>query len=201
MEVPVEADLVADLHALGDVPRVCGVGEYLAPQEPLDPALFLERDLLGVPERRVRFVLDDASLRAVARLVQPSDRVGRGASPVDLLGYRLRRLIALGQCALQQLLALGREPRATTGHVGLERLKKDVEIEVRPRAECVGHPLHGVRERLLPGITTRLGERGAALLRQIHPEPQRPLDRHLPVPERLVGEDPALLRLLAVRGG
>ena len=38
VEVPVEADLVANLHGLRDVPRIGSVGEHDAPQKPLDPA-------------------------------------------------------------------------------------------------------------------------------------------------------------------
>ena len=50
VEVPGEADLVADLDAGRDVPCVGRVGQDLAAQEGLDAALLEEWDLLGVAE-------------------------------------------------------------------------------------------------------------------------------------------------------
>ena len=59
MEVPVEADLVADLSALRKIPGITGVRKYLAAQEPLNPALLKQRNLFRVTELGIRLVLDD----------------------------------------------------------------------------------------------------------------------------------------------
>ena len=76
VEVPSEADFVADLDAGGVVPRVRCVGKYLSAQEALDTALFEERHLLGVAQVAVGFVLDDPSPAVDSRFNQTTYRVG-----------------------------------------------------------------------------------------------------------------------------
>ena len=58
VEVAGEADFVADLDGVGLVPGVGGVREDFALQEGLNAAGLGQRDLLGVAQVRVGFVLD-----------------------------------------------------------------------------------------------------------------------------------------------
>ncbi len=57
-----EADLVADFHAVGNVPGVRGVRQDLAAQEGIDAAFVKQRYLLGIPQVGVRLVFDDGRL-------------------------------------------------------------------------------------------------------------------------------------------
>ena len=101
VEVAGEADLVADLDAVGLVPGVGGVGQHLAPQEGLDAALFQERDLLGVAQVGVGLVLDHGGF--AVDVVSNRPRSGSGSVPflwIFLMtggasSARVRRLLEL----------------------------------------------------------------------------------------------------------
>ena len=69
VEVPREADLVADLGGVFLDPRIGRVGQHLAADEGLDAALFQQRHLLGVAQVGVGLVLDDGGLAVHGRLV------------------------------------------------------------------------------------------------------------------------------------
>ncbi|GEM_PF-4459574 len=88
VEVPGEADLVAGLHAVGDVPGIGGMRQHLATQESLDAAFLQQGDLLGVTQVRVALVLDHRGLAADRGLEQAAERIGGSALLVDLLDDR-----------------------------------------------------------------------------------------------------------------
>ena len=145
VEVAGEADLVADLDALGVVPGIGCVGQHLAAQERLDATFFQQRHLLGVAQVGVGLVFDHGRLAVDGRLEQTVQRVGLDLPVLWIfLMTGGASSAALGRRPLSALISFGR-----VGSVRVDAL-----------------------------------------------EPQRPLDRHLPVAEGGVGEDLRLLGLL-----
>src|SRR5689334_16435077 len=59
VKVAGEADFVADLHAVRNIPGIRRVRQDFSAQKSLDAAFFQKRYLLGVAEIRIGFVLDD----------------------------------------------------------------------------------------------------------------------------------------------
>ena len=105
VEVAGEADLVADLHAVGLVPGVGGVGQSLAPQEGVDAAGLLQRDLLGIAQVGVRLVLHHGGPAVDGGREPAAQGVSSRASLVDFLDDGRRVLAALA--VLFELLEFG----------------------------------------------------------------------------------------------
>ena len=107
VEVPREADLVADLGGVFLDPRVGRVGQHLAADEGLDAALFQQRHLLGVAQVGVGLVLDDGGLAVHGRLEQAAQRVGLGLAGLVHLGDDGRRGLDAPAHGLEDLLQVG----------------------------------------------------------------------------------------------
>ena len=86
VEVPREADLVADLGGVFLDPGIGRVGQHLAADEGLDAAVFEQRNLLGVAQIGVGLVFD----------VRVSCRLRASRSGHARVGRRLARLVDLG---------------------------------------------------------------------------------------------------------
>ncbi len=108
----------------------------------------------------------------------------------------LRILVAIAQPIPQQPLqslwpkAARPPPRS---RLPIHRLLEHTEVPMRPRTHSTGDSMHCVAQCHLFGGGTHVNESFQPLLRQIDAEPEQPLHRHLPVPERLVGKDLAPL--------
>ena len=107
VEVAGEADLVANLEAVGRIPGVRRVGQDLAAEERLDAALLGQRDLLGVAEVGVRLVLDDGWLTVDRGREEAAEGVRGDISLVDFPDDGRRGLRAL-DLFLERLDLLGR---------------------------------------------------------------------------------------------
>ena len=83
VEIAVEADFVADLHTVGLVPGVFGVGQDFPLQKGFDAAFFGERDLLGVAQVGVGLVFDHGGLAVEHGDEQAAHYVGLRAALVD----------------------------------------------------------------------------------------------------------------------
>jgi hypothetical protein len=100
VEVPREADLVADLGGVFLDPGVGRVGQHLAADEGLDAAFFEQRHLLGVAQVGVGLVFDDAGLPSTVASNRP-----RSGSALALPGLWTLAMTG-GAVSSRQLTAL-----------------------------------------------------------------------------------------------
>ncbi|WP_243668594.1 hypothetical protein [Methanoculleus chikugoensis] len=109
VEVAVETDLVAGLHARLVEPGVrCVGGEHLAAEEGLDVAFFQERYLLGVTKVAIRLIFHNTAFAVDDGLEEPAERVRFNlAGPVDLFYYRRGGLLVTLTVFLERLDLFG----------------------------------------------------------------------------------------------
>lgn len=67
--------------------------------------------------------------------------------------------------------------------------KDGVVVEMRAWPEPFRHTFDNVGKRRFPGIFADRPESADGLYRKVHPQPQRPIHRDLPIAEGLVGKD------------
>ena len=120
---------------------------------------------------------------------------------VHLLQHRARRLVALGQTALQQLLSPGRQLQARRAGEWRELLKECAEVVVRSGAETFYSSIDEVRQCVLARLAACVPECTSPRRPEIDAQPQRPLDGHLLVAEGGVREELRLLALLEPEEG
>ena len=105
-------------------------------------------------------------------------------------------LVPLRQPRLEQLHAPGRQLDPSLRRLLRRRAQEAVEVAMRPRADAAGHAADEVGEWRLAGLLASGPKSIPVAGGEIDGKPQGPLDRHLPVAEGGVVEDPALLALL-----
>ena len=115
-----------------------------------------------------------------------------------LLDDRFRPGILNAQPCHQELLALGRHTDAARARYSFGFFKEAVEIEMGAFAKPPGYRFHNASEGLFSSLRARLREATLRARGQFDLQAQGPLDRHLPVTERRVGEYLRLLAFLTV---
>src|SRR6478609_1781702 len=110
-------------------------------------------------------------------------------------------LIPLRQVILEEFLTCGGQLDAVLVRITFDSIHEDINIQVRTYTDLTGDTINPIGQRLLVFIHADGTECAERLRIQIYSQPKRPLDRHLPITERLVGEDLRLLSFLEVDEG
>ena len=108
VEVPREADLVADLGGVFLDPGIGRVGQHLAADEGLDAAVFQQRNLLGVAQIGVGLVFDDdMSCRRLSTRNRPCSGSASALPGLWTLAMTRRRGLDAPAHCLEDLLQVG----------------------------------------------------------------------------------------------